>query len=170
MNKQPLIHQIKTTFDKVLPPPSWDIVNSNVGDEPFDITNDFKDKTDIYAIDTEFLDQSPKGLASALSFFSSRAFHFYIPAYMIADIEGKLQRTNVLFHLINGFTNTYKTQLIGGYGSRTWFDYFQYTMSVLYTEQKQAIINYLNYKFETTDSDFEKEQITEAKINYWNEN
>jgi len=37
-----------------------------------------------------FLDRSPGGLASALSMFSHEAFRFYLPAYLIADIDGKL--------------------------------------------------------------------------------
>ena len=60
------------------------------------------DKPDWHTIDPDFLAQAPEGLASALSFFSDEAFRFYLPAYLIADIDGKIGVGSPLFHLTNG--------------------------------------------------------------------
>jgi hypothetical protein len=37
---------------------------------------------------------------SSLSFFDAEGMRFYLPAYLIADLEGKLQTADVLFHLV----------------------------------------------------------------------
>ena len=61
-------------------------------EEPYLLEEEFKGKTDWQLLDSEFIDQAPDGLASALSFFSDEAFRFYLPAYLIADIDGKLKK------------------------------------------------------------------------------
>jgi hypothetical protein len=37
---------------------------------------------------------------SSLSFFDAEGMRFYLPAYLIADLEGKLQTADVLSHLV----------------------------------------------------------------------
>ena len=37
---------------------------------------------------------------SSLSFFDAEGMRFHLPAYLVADLEGKLQATDVLFHLV----------------------------------------------------------------------
>ncbi len=37
---------------------------------------------------------------SSLSFFDAVGMRFHLPAYLVADLEGKLQTADVLFHLL----------------------------------------------------------------------
>lgn len=166
--KQQLIEHIIKAFDSVPPPPFWGIVSSCIGFEPQDVANDFKNRLDRYNIDPDFLDKSPNGLSSALSFFSDSAFWYYMPAYMIADVQRKLERVDLIFHLTHGFTNDSKKKKIGCDYERTWFDSRKYKMSYINQEQIDVVIEYLNYKKDNSRvSCFEKEKIEEALENYW---
>lgn len=70
-----LIEAIKAAFAEVEFPGNWCLQRSHEGDEPFAVAEDFKDKTDRYDIPAEFLDNSPKGLSSALSFLLACLFN-----------------------------------------------------------------------------------------------
>ena len=40
-----------------------------------------------------------------LSFFSEGGFRYFLPVYLIADLEERLQTADPLFHLTNGFSD-----------------------------------------------------------------
>lgn len=146
------------------------MVNSIEGDEPFLISEEFKGKSDRYEIPSAFLDQSPKFLSSALSFFSLEAFRFYLPAYLIASLNKELERADVIFHLTHCFTNSQMDKKVNSkrYGEKTWFDYGKYQMSVFDKAQIESIVAFLNFKMDDKEMfDFEKEPIIGALNNYW---
>lgn len=93
---------IRQAFATIEYPGDHQLRGSDEGDEPFLVERAFKGKTDWRSLDFEFVDQAPEGLASALSFFSDETFHFYLPAYLIADIDGRLRRSDPVFHLTHG--------------------------------------------------------------------
>lgn len=164
-----LIEQIKLAFNEVEYPGDWCLANSTDGDEPVVLAEVFKGKTNRYEISPTLLDTAPKNLSSALSFFSDEAFRFYLPAYLIADINGKLERADVIFHLTHGFSDSGKDKKINPkrFGERAWFDYVQYKLSVFSTRQIAAIIAYLSYKLDNSNyRDFEKEPIIQALVHY----
>ena len=101
-DKETVKQQIRAAFTRVEYPGDWCLRGSNEGDEPLWVERDFKGKTDWRTLEPGFIDQSPDGLASALSFFSDEAFHFYLPAYLIADLDGNLERSDPVFHLTHG--------------------------------------------------------------------
>jgi len=92
-DKEAVIAQITSAFATVEYPGDESLIGSNQGDEPFLLEEEFKGKTDWQALNPTFLDQAPGGFASALSFFSNEAFHFYLPAYLVADLKGQLEYT-----------------------------------------------------------------------------
>ncbi len=104
--------QIRTAFARVDYPGDWCLRGSNEGDEPYLVERDFKGKTDWRILDPSFIDQSPDGLASALSFFSDEAFRYFLPAYLVADIDGRLERSDPLFHLTHGLDNSSRSEHI----------------------------------------------------------
>src|SRR5215469_13519814 len=120
-----IVDQIAAAFDAVPYPGDDHLRNSNEGDEPFLLEQDFKGKSDWRALDSKFLDQAPDGFATALSFFTHEAFRFYLPAYLIADLRGQLQRADPVFYLTHGLEESSRSVLINPnrYGERTWFDY-----------------------------------------------
>ena len=116
--------QIRAAFADVPHPGDWCLRGSNEGDEPFLLEREFTGKTDWRVLDSAFIDQAPDGYGSALSFFSDEAFRFYLPAYLIADIDSKLERHDPVFHLTHGLTDSGKVERVNPlrYGDRTWFE------------------------------------------------
>lgn len=170
VRKKLIIKKIIEAFTDTEYPGDWCLRGSNLGDEPFLVENEFKGKTDWKTIDCEFLNQAPNGLGSALSFFSDEAFRFYLPAYLIADLDGKLPDIDVLFHLCHTFDNNSKSELINrrGYGMRTWYDEGVYQFTMFTRREVEAIFDYLKYKLERTETESrDKQLIKEALENYW---
>jgi hypothetical protein len=151
------------------------------GCEPFEEVEPFKGKTDWKQIDAVLLDAH----ASALSFFSEGAFRFFLPAYLVADLEGKLDTADPLFHLTHGFSEVQmqisagdkvieikpdKTALVNPrrYGAMTFYDSARHRLSVFTREEAQAIVLYLQYKRESGGLvDFVNEMIESALNSFW---
>jgi hypothetical protein len=97
--------QIKEAFSHGVYPGDWCLINSREGTEPGLLEEEFKGKSDWRTLDPSFIDQAPDGFGTALSFFSDEAFRFYLPAYLIADLDGRLKQANVAFALTHGLDN-----------------------------------------------------------------
>lgn len=141
-------------------------------DEQIRVREACKEKNDWRKLDAKFLDELPDGLASALNFFSPPAFRFYLPAYLIADIDNKLSYVDLIFHLCDYFTNSQKDEYIGEiYGETTWCDYGIYRFSTFTLEEVEVIIEYLQYKSKSPSlelsSNLNEEKISQALENYW---
>jgi hypothetical protein len=139
---------IREAFSSVLYPGDDNLLGSVEGIEPYRVEAEFRGKADWTLLAPEFIDQAPGGLASALSFLSSAAFRFYIPAYMLADIDGKLQRADPFFHLTYGLDDSSRVEHVnpGRYGTMTWFDYAQDRFKEFDGAQRRAVAAYLEYK------------------------
>jgi hypothetical protein len=159
--------QIRAAFADVDFPGDWCLRGSNEGDEPYLLEKDFSGKSDWHTIDPEFLDQAPDGFGSALSFFSDEAFRFYLPAYLIADIDGRLERIEPVFHLTHGLTDGAKTERVSTrrYGERTWFEAARHKFAMFDSPQVAAIVEYLRLKRQMDE--FHRESIDQALRNYW---
>lgn len=101
-HKERLKDFIREAFADVPVPRHDRLIENEWNDEAQMVRRAFMDKPDWHTIDPDFLAQAPEGLASALSFFSDEAFRFYLPAYLIADIDGKIGVGSPLFHLTYG--------------------------------------------------------------------
>lgn len=167
MDTEALKTRVRQAFSQVEFPGEWCLRGSNEGDEPYLMEEEFKGKSDWQAIDATFLDQAPAGLSSALSFFSDEAFRFYLPAYLIADIDGLLVSTNPVFHLTHGLTDAARAEKVNPrrYGERTWFEAACHKLAVFDKAQAAAIVTYLEFKRETDE--FEREDINQALANFW---
>ena len=167
LNADFIKHKIRTSFAEVSYPGDWCLRGSNEGDEPYLLEEEFKGKIDWRAIDAEFLDQAPDGFGSALSFFSDEAFRFYLPAYLIADIDGKLQRHSPVSHLTHSLSEKSKTERVNPrrYGERTWLDVARHKFAMFNREQAAAIVAYLRFKHEIDQ--FAREAIDDALKNFW---
>ena len=128
---------------------------------------EFKGKSDWRLLDSQFLEQAPGGFSSALSFFSDEAFHFYLPAYMIADIRGGLDRADPVHHLIHGLDDASRGERINPrrYGERTWYEHARYKFAMFTQEEVAAVVAYLTFKRESVE--FERKGIDQALENYW---
>jgi hypothetical protein len=158
---------IRIAFLSVKYPGNWCLRGSNEGEEPYLLEDAFKDRNDWELLDAAFIDQAPDGFGSSLSFFSDEAFRFYLPAYMIADIDGKLDRQSPVFHLTHGLTNSQQFKRVNPlrYGERTWFDSAVHKYAIFNNAQSLAIIQYLSFCLKK-DRD-ECVGIQQALSNYW---
>jgi hypothetical protein len=172
MDKAELKAVIEKAFSGVEYPGDWCLRGSGEGEEPLLVEREFKGKSDWRVIDPVFLDRAPDGYASALSFFSDEAFHFYLPAYLISDIDGRLQVSQPVFHLTYGLDDDSRDERVNPrrYGERTWFDSTRYKFSMFNKAEAAAIVAYLSFKRDSEDLvGFEKRRIDQAVRNYWKE-
>ncbi len=150
------------------------------GCEPYDEVGPFKGKKDWRTLNPDFLD----GHAAALSFFSEGGFRFFLPAYLVADLQGKLSTADPLFHLTHGFSDSSvqvptKTKVFTRkfgksaflnprrYGAMIWYDYARYRLSVFTKEETKAIVAYLNYQRDSDSLCLDKERIDGALQSFW---
>jgi hypothetical protein len=157
------------------------LLDSVEGCEPFEEVGPFQGKDDWQAIEPEFLDTQ----ASALSFFSQSGLRFFLSAYLIADVQGRLRRADPLFHLTHGFpdgevqvptrTRTFlikfgKSRLVNPrrYGAMTFYDYARHRLSVFTREEAGAIVAYLKYRREAENATHLDREAIDAALNaFW---
>jgi Family of unknown function (DUF6714) len=161
---------IRNAFAAVEYPGDWCLINSREGTEPFLLEQEFKGKDDWRTLDPSFIDQAPDGFGTALSFFSDEAFHFYLPAYLLADVDGLLQQADPVFHLTHGLERGSRGERINPrrYGERTWFEHSRHKFSMFNDRERAAIAGYLQYKRDCDAlTDLEKSRIDDAIGSYW---
>ena len=141
---------------------------SSLGKEPYLLEQEFKGLTDWSRLDATFLDNAPGGYGSALSFFSQEAFRFYLPAYLIADIDRKLVKVDPVMTLCVGFDDRPNLKIISRrYGGGTAFEAKRHRFSMLARDQATAVTGYLEFRRDMADCDFDL--IEQALANYWKE-
>lgn len=160
--------EIRRAFAAVERPGNWALRESSEGEEPFLVEAAFADKDDWRTIDPAFLDTAPDGFRSALSFLSDEAFRYFLPAYLVADLHGRLDEVDPVFHLCHGFTDASRDQPLNPrrFGRRTWFDACSHRMSTFTPEEARAIVAYLRWRGERDD--FDRDAIDQAIRGYWN--
>lgn len=159
--------QIQAAFAAGAYPGDACLRGSDEGVEPFRVERDFRGKTDWRTLDPAFIDQSPDGLGSALSFFSDAAFRFYLPAYLLADLDGLLVRAEPLYHLTHGLRDAARGEPINPrrYGAETWLERTRRRFAPFTPAEAAAIVAYLRYQADVEPLD--RERIDQALRNYW---
>lgn len=159
---------VRAAFAAVPQPARWALRGSSEGTEPFLVEEAFGARGDWTTLDAAFLDQAPDGYASALSFLSDEAFRHYLPAYLLADLDGALARVEPDFHLWHGLTDGDASHHVNPrrYGERTWADYARFRFSVFTRREVEAIVAYLRVKA-AQDPDGAGPRIAQALRRYW---
>jgi len=159
-----LAKKIETAFADVQYPGDEDLTTS-FGEEAEALEAEFRGRTDWKALKPEFLNQAPDGWGSALSFFSAAALQFYLPAYLIADIKGKLDTADASTRLCMFVTpQTENKKLAKVYGGGTLGEYARKEFERFSAPQVSAIVSYLWWKLE---NDGYNPTIEQALENYW---
>ena len=161
---------VREAFASVEYPGDWALRESTMGDEPYLVEQEFKGKTDWRALDAAFLDQAPAGFGSALSFLPDLAFRFYLPAYLIAELDDRLKTADPLFHLCHGFQDDVMLKTINQkfYGARTWLDHARHRFSTFTVEQAAAVVAYLRHERSADDRSYlDRHMIDRALTRYW---
>jgi hypothetical protein len=161
-----LIAKIKQAFAHVPYPGNESLTDSTYGDEPAALVKEFCGKTDWQTLDAKFLDQAPDGWGSALSFFSGAALQFYLPAYMIADIGGKLLLTDPSSRLCSSLVSPVAENKIAKvWGGGTMGERAREAFAHYDAQQVAAIVDYLWWKLASRDG--YDPTIEQAMENYW---
>ena len=160
-----VIAKIEQAFADVPYPGDQQLTDNSYGEEPAATSAAFCGKTVWRKLDAAFLDHAD-GSSSALSFFSDQAFHFYLPAYMIADIRGELQSADPASRLCSwvtpqgGSVRIAKVWGGGSMGERARAAFAVYTAG-----QVSAITAYLWWKLESVGGN--DPTIEQALTEYW---
>ncbi len=179
-DKQIIIEKIRAAFQDVEFPGEHFLQGSFEGEEPYEEVTPFRAQKDWTAVEPHLLDSH----ASALSFFSEAGFRFFLPAYLIADLNGQLDRADPLFHLTHGFfdftvkipvgnrvfdVKSGKSTLINPrrYGAATASDYARYRLSVFTREEAEAIVAYLEFKRDHDPDGLDQSRIDAALKTFW---
>jgi len=161
-----LIAKIKMAFVHVKYPGDENLTDSIYGEEPMALVKEFCGKTDWQTLDVKFLDQAPDGWGSALSFFSSDALRFYLPAYIIADIRGELMSADPSIRLCSSLTPMGEKKRIAKiWGGGTMGEFAREDFAGYDAQQVSAIVDYLWWKLESSD-DYNP-TVEQAMENYW---
>lgn len=180
--KEEVISTIRGAFGGNEYPGDAYLQGSNEGCEPAEEVGPFQGKMDWQAIEASFLD----GHASALSFFSEAGLRFFLPAYLVADLEGGLKTADPVILLTMGFSDAEVNLAIGNrkflvrsgkselinprrYGAATFYDYARHRLSIFTREEAQAIVAYLEYRRDFAPHSPDKKQIDAALEGYWRE-
>jgi hypothetical protein len=167
---QTLKAQIKEAFAATKYPGDDLLRGSNEGVEPFRVERDFRGKRDWKSLSPQFIDGAPDGLASALCFFSHEAFQFYLPAYLVADLDDQLERIDPVYYLTHGLERSSASERINPrrFAGRTWRDYARERFAGFTREQAAAIAAYLIFKRDADDVlDSTRQEIDDALQDYW---
>ncbi len=164
---QKLIAAIESAFAEGEFPGEDQLTDSTYGDEPAALIDEFRDQRDWRALTTEFLNNAPDGFGSALSFFSAGALRFYLPAYLIADLEDRLISGNdPAFRLCNNVTpGGEKVKLAKLWGGGTMGERDRACFDAFSAQQVAAIVAYLWWKLEQSGG--HDEVIEQAMMHYW---
>ena len=161
--------QIRAAFQGTPPPDPDGLRGSGEGDEPFLLEAEFHHVPDWRRVDVSFIDRAPDGFGSALSFFSSEAFRYYLPAYLLADLRDQLQQANPLFHLWHGLVDDQRDTPVNErrYGGWTWFEAVSDRFRGFTPAEVSAIVAYMRYKAEHDELGLDRPMIEQALRNYW---
>jgi hypothetical protein len=179
-DKEAVIQQIYAAFGPNVYPGDGFLQGSFDGDEPYAEIEPFKGRADWQKLEAGLLDAH----YAALSFFSEAGLRFFLPAYLIADLQGELQTADPLFVLGHGFSDlsvehrtkagvfvrqSGRSAFINPrrYGAMTFYDYARFRLSVFTREEAQAIVAYLRYKRETDTYHLRAAEIEAALNLYW---
>lgn len=102
-----------------------------------------------------------------MSFFSDEAFRYYLPAYLLADLDGALEQTDLVFYLCSRL-GAHRSEKINPrrYGARTWLDEARHKFSVFDAKQARAIVAFLGWKRERAEFSSRAADI-DAAISFW---
>jgi hypothetical protein len=179
-DRSQVIEQIREGFAETEFPGEAFLQGSFDGCEPGEVIAPFRDYDDWRRVPARILDEG----SDALSFFSEGAFRFFLPAYLVADVNGELATADPLFHLTHGFTDASVEMMAGGrvferklggsvllnprrYGAITFHDYAGYRLSVFCREEASAIVAYLDYRLAQDPDGAQASDIEAALEGFW---
>jgi hypothetical protein len=150
-------------------PGDGELVRS-AGDEPDEVVELFRGRSDWRRLTPEFVDRAGAASPSALSFFSDKAFRFYLPAYLIADLDRQLVYTDPLFYLYHGLDHASREKrvIVSGKNTVTWWEVQQDRFAGFTRDEAAAIVAYMRWRAsDDALTAHERQSVQEALEDYW---
>lgn len=96
-----------------------------------------------------------------------RHFRYYLPAYLLADLDGRLHQSDPVFHLWHGLDDETRDEPVNPrrYGGWTWFEAISERLGSFPPAEVAAIVAYLRYKAERDG--LARPRIEQALRNFW---
>jgi len=177
---QLVIEQIREAFRATEHPGDAFLQGSQEGCEPAEVTAPFKGLGHWTQVDPAILDPN----YTALSFFSEGGFRHFLPAFLIADLQGRLQTADPVFHLTNGFSDQVVKIPAGSrvyektigksafvnprrYGAMTWHDFVRNKLAIFTREEAGAIVAYLEWRRDADSVGIDRQEIDAALDGFW---
>jgi hypothetical protein len=158
--KKELIQKIVAAFSDAEFPGDDNLVNNSYGEEPALVRNHFLGQNNWNKLSPEFID-----FDGALSFFSNEAFRFFLPAFMIADINEQLNFNNPSVWLCWSVTPQSENKKIAqAFGGGTIGERAKPCFKQFSKEEINAIVSYLQWKLVKDENDL---TVAQALKNYW---
>ena len=179
-NKAHVIAMIRDAFRETDHPGDPFLQGSTEGCEPSESIAPFKGVARWQDVDPAILDPH----YTALSFFSEGGFRHFLPAFLIADLEDRLQTADPIFYLTHGFSDKVvklpagprihektigKSEFVNPrrYGAMTWQDHARCKLSIFTREEARAIVTYLEYKRDMDIDGLAADDINAALDTFW---
>ena len=159
---------VRSAFADTAYPGDEALVRSE-GEEPDEVVALFRGRTDWRVLPADFVDRAGGASPSALSFFSAGAFRFYLPAYLIADLDRALEYTDPLFYLFHGLDDATRGESVHlpGEGTTTWWEVQQEHLAGFTAQEAAAVVAYLRWRVAGDEPDFSRRRAQEALHNFW---
>ncbi len=169
MDPESIKQQIRDAFARAQCSGSWSVCDHYEDEESKMLRKEFANKPDWRKLEPEFLDEAPGGRGSALGLFSDEAFRYYLPAFLIADLDERLQRVDPVIQLCNGLNDesTFDESTSPRLSVRAWFEPSLHRFAVFSSDQCAAITAYLDYR--KSRSSFDRSMIQSALKSYWSD-
>lgn len=167
-----VLRKIRNAFSRVEYPGDDFLQGSEEGCEPFEEISAFIGKTDWNSLEPTFLDAH----YVALSFFSTAAFRFYLPAYLISDLHNSLRTADPVFHLTYGLSKfaseiarKERWSAFGPWsdGEVALLNQVRDRLSSFTVEEAQAIVAYLEFRRDTYPNGPDHDCIDLALAVFW---
>ncbi|MCA9261424.1 MAG: hypothetical protein KDA61_19545 [Planctomycetales bacterium] len=119
-------------------------------------------------VDANLLEQLFDGPAATLSLLTDEAFRFFLPAFLLADIDDRLAMADPAAQLCQGFDDATQDTLAHPlrYGKRTCRDDAVHRFAMLDDEQAEAVAAYLKFKRDGAMGR-EAKVLSQALSRYW---
>lgn len=179
MSTDALTALIREAFSHTDHPGDGFLLGSREGEDAFEAVEPFRGHTDWSTVDHTVLDEN----YDALSFLSEGGFRFFLPAFLIADLNGQLETADPVFHLAGSFHDTAVRVPIGDdvlekrigrsvllnprrFGAMTFEDYARFRLSVFTRTEAAGIVAYLKYRRDLPDA-LDQQEIEAALEVFW---
>jgi hypothetical protein len=103
-----------------------------------------------------------------LGFVSDEGYRYFLPAFLLADIDGALGRRGIVESLVFDFVAGRRDEPVNPrrFGARTWLDEGRYKFATFTNEMAAAIVEYLRWKRRNADASAAA-MIDDALEFYW---